>query len=99
MSGPHDFAVRIGSARLAPPKRPSHPAPNVRDDRETPLRRGGMGRACKDDLPDNESEKFFATGLDSRSKSARRALKKLLLWSRLFRKHRFASRAAICPHR
>src|SRR3984957_5321557 len=36
-SGPHDFAVR----RLAPSstryQRPSHPAPNVRDDRETPL--------------------------------------------------------------
>jgi hypothetical protein len=36
-SGPHDFAVR----RLAPSstryQRPPHPAPNVRDDRETPL--------------------------------------------------------------
>src|ERR1700735_893817 len=41
-SGPHDFAVRPGAARLAPPKRPSHPAPNVRDDRETPLVRDGM---------------------------------------------------------
>jgi hypothetical protein len=36
-SGPHDFAVRIGVARLASPPRPSHPAPNVRDDREAPL--------------------------------------------------------------
>jgi hypothetical protein len=36
-SEPHDFAVRFGCARLAPPKRPPHPAPNVRDDRETPL--------------------------------------------------------------
>jgi hypothetical protein len=36
-SGPHDFAVRISAARLAPPKRPSHPASHVRDDRETPL--------------------------------------------------------------
>jgi hypothetical protein len=26
----------------APPKRPPHPAPNVRDDRETPLERDGM---------------------------------------------------------
>jgi hypothetical protein len=31
-SGPHDFAVRTGHARLPPPLRPSHPAPNVRDD-------------------------------------------------------------------
>ena len=41
-SGPHDFTVRIGRARLAQPTRPSHPAPNVRDDREAPLLiRGG----------------------------------------------------------
>ena len=39
-SGPHDFAVRISAARLASPKRPPHPAPNVRDDRDTPLSRG-----------------------------------------------------------
>ena len=31
-AGPHDFAVRTGCARLPPPLRPSHPAPNVRDD-------------------------------------------------------------------
>jgi hypothetical protein len=37
MPGPHDFAVRLRAARLASPKRPPHPAPNVRDDRETPL--------------------------------------------------------------
>ena len=36
-SGPHSFAVRISAARLASPTRPSHPAPNVRDDREAPL--------------------------------------------------------------
>jgi hypothetical protein len=40
--GPHDFAVRKSFGRLAQrlrPKlsRPSHPAPNVRDDREAPL--------------------------------------------------------------
>jgi hypothetical protein len=41
-SGPHVFAVRFGIirphalARVTPP-RPSHPAPNVRDDREAPL--------------------------------------------------------------
>jgi hypothetical protein len=36
-SGPRVFAVRVGVARPAPPTRPSHPAPNVRDDREPPL--------------------------------------------------------------
>ena len=38
-SGPHDFAVRSSAARLASPPRPPHPAPNVRDDRATPLER------------------------------------------------------------
>jgi hypothetical protein len=44
-SGPHDFTVRKYAVR--PRKklrcdalRPPHPAPNVRDDRETPLRSG-----------------------------------------------------------
>jgi hypothetical protein len=36
-SGPHDFAVRIDARRLRASTRPSHPAPNVRDDREAPL--------------------------------------------------------------
>jgi hypothetical protein len=35
--GPHAFAVRPGRVRLAHPKRPSHPASYVRDDREAPL--------------------------------------------------------------
>jgi hypothetical protein len=35
--GPRDFAVRIDIARPATPTRPSHPAPNTRDDREAPL--------------------------------------------------------------
>jgi hypothetical protein len=43
-SGPHDFAVRLGRLRLMRPRRPSHPALNVRDDRETPLWRSA-GRA------------------------------------------------------
>src|ERR1700740_102606 len=35
--------------------------------RETPLFEGrGTGRACKDDLPDGESEIFFSRGLDGR---------------------------------
>jgi hypothetical protein len=36
-SGPHDFAVRVRHIRLVRRPRPSHPAPNVRDDRDTPL--------------------------------------------------------------
>ena len=36
-SGPHDFAVRSSRARQSQPSRPSLPASNVRDDRETPL--------------------------------------------------------------
>ena len=36
-SGPHDFTVRVGAVRLRAPPRPLHPAPNVRDDRDTPL--------------------------------------------------------------
>src|ERR1700722_6374310 len=35
---PHDFAVRLTlRSSNAQPKRPPHPAPNVRDDREAPL--------------------------------------------------------------
>jgi hypothetical protein len=41
-SGPHDFSVRSDVIRLVTPPRPSHPAPNVRDDREAPLLRDGM---------------------------------------------------------
>jgi hypothetical protein len=33
----HDFAVRPIAARQSARRRPPHPAPNVRDDRETPL--------------------------------------------------------------
>jgi hypothetical protein len=36
-SGPHDFAVRDTRNRLLRASRPPLPAPNVRDDRETPL--------------------------------------------------------------
>jgi hypothetical protein len=50
---PHDFAVRTSTARRAMTApgdvRPSHPAPNVRDDREPPLLRV---RDAKDDRSD-----------------------------------------------
>jgi len=45
---------------------PSHPVPNVRDDRETPLVQGReTARGFKDDLPDGANEIFSAKGLDS----------------------------------
>jgi hypothetical protein len=43
----YDFAVRPSCVRLAHDKRPSHPAPNVRDDREAPLLEGaGRPNQC-----------------------------------------------------
>ena len=63
-SGPYDFAVREDVVRLATPSRPSHPAPNVRDDaqrRSCGARDGGMIGV---DLPDGTSGLFFSAGLD-----------------------------------
>ena len=48
-SGPHDFAVRSPRARQSRKKHPSHPAPNVRDDRDTPL---SWGRDSADSAVD-----------------------------------------------
>jgi hypothetical protein len=36
-SGPHDFTVRVPITRQLTGSRPSHPALNVRDDRDTSL--------------------------------------------------------------
>src|SRR6266436_3117015 len=47
-SGPHDFSVRVSALRPWRHPRPPHPAPNVFDDRETPLR--GNGTAGDIDL-------------------------------------------------
>jgi hypothetical protein len=44
--------------------RPPHPAPNVRDDRETPLLVGRDGRSCRCDLGGTKTEIFLQTGLD-----------------------------------
>jgi hypothetical protein len=46
-SGPHDFSVRFVIARQSMPRRPSHPAPNVRDDRETP----SCGPGTREEVP------------------------------------------------
>ena len=58
-------------ARLAPPKRPPHPAPNVRDDRETPLwkRRDGIGSIAAS--TNVKSGKFFERGVDSKPNQIR----------------------------
>ena len=41
----------VHALRLQRKPRPSHPAPNVRDDRDTPLFSGARRRACRNDLP------------------------------------------------
>jgi hypothetical protein len=68
-SGPHDFAVRVSiirprtNVRLTLP-RPPHPAPNVRDDRETPLCVGRDGGGYSGDLGLTGTGMFFRSGLD-----------------------------------
>jgi hypothetical protein len=64
--GPHDFAVRFRRTRLLRRKRPSHPAPNVRDDRDTPLLRRRDGADSAGDLRRQST-------LESRGELARRA--------------------------
>ena len=60
---PHDFTVRPRRAR--PSRRSVHRIPpNVRDDGQRPSDRGGMARACRDDLPDGQSEIFLQKRLD-----------------------------------
>jgi hypothetical protein len=67
--GPHDFAVRCSiirprkKLRLTLP-RPSHPAPNVRDDREAPLLWERDKRKEAIDLGSAQSGIFLQTGLD-----------------------------------
>ena len=59
-SGPHDFAVRlIHRVRLSRDKRPPHPAPNVRDDRETPLVQGHGTAALMDVIWANREALYF----------------------------------------
>jgi hypothetical protein len=53
--------------RLRTPIRPSHPAPNVRDDREAPLLSGQDAGISGVDLPDGTSKIFFCEGLDMNS--------------------------------
>jgi len=55
-SEPRGFVVRVTCVRLSHRKRPSHPAPNVRDDRDTPLLRGARRAENAADLPDVTTE-------------------------------------------
>jgi hypothetical protein len=64
-SGPHDFAVRIGIARLATPTRPSRPAPNVRGDcAYAPLSGAGRRKLVAVICPTAQAEYFCEGGLD-----------------------------------
>src|SRR5712671_4420483 len=65
--GPHDFAVRCSiirprkKLRLTLP-RPSHPVPNVRDDRDTPLLWAGTRETVSLIWGKREAEYFCAKG-------------------------------------
>jgi hypothetical protein len=45
--------------------RPPHPAPNVRDDHDTPLLSGRDGKSSRDDLGCVKTEIFLQRGLDT----------------------------------
>jgi len=69
MPEPRDFAVREVRTRQLRTTRPSHPAPNVRDDRETPLFRVRDSRRSIAVSSKSRSEIFFRQGLDTTAKS------------------------------
>src|SRR5581483_3413269 len=58
-------------ARLAACKRPSHPAPNVRDDRDTPLLRAQDAGRSASDLPVATTEKAASDWHDGQIRSRR----------------------------
>jgi hypothetical protein len=60
--GPHAFAIRVSAARPATSMRPSLPAPNVRDDRETPLVSGAGCRERTTYFRKTEG-KYFCAGI------------------------------------
>src|SRR5581483_3600540 len=64
-SGRHNFSVRVQRIRHVRSPRPSHPAPNVRDDwPNAPLFGHGIARRGASDLPVWLSEIFSAKPLD-----------------------------------
>ena len=60
VSGPHDFAVRFDIARPTISTRPSHPAPNTRDDREAPLFSGTGRRELVEMICPTGITKYFS---------------------------------------
>jgi hypothetical protein len=59
-SGPHDFAVRLMRHSSKAPKRPPHPAPNVRDDsRNVPLGEAGRGELVEMICPTAKGKYFL----------------------------------------
>jgi hypothetical protein len=68
-SGPHDFAVRDMRIRLMHCRVHRIPRPTSVTIAKRPSWRARDGEACRNDLPDGESEKFFADGLDRPRKS------------------------------
>jgi hypothetical protein len=64
-SGPHDFAVRTSTARLAVPLASTASRPAFRDDREPPLLRNGTATNKPLIWGDLESRIFFKADLDS----------------------------------
>src|SRR5262249_46513473 len=67
-SGPHGLTVRDRAARLAARPRPSHPAPDVRDDRDAPS--CGRGTASLNhNFRLSERQIFLREGLDSSGKT------------------------------
>jgi hypothetical protein len=65
VSGPHDFAVRAQCHSSFDMPRPPHPAPNVRDDRETPLLWVRDSDRCRSDLGEKNIGIFLRKGLDT----------------------------------
>jgi hypothetical protein len=61
-SGPHDFSVRVSAVRPWRHPRPPHPAPNVYDDRETPLRGNGTAGDIEVIWVNREAEYFCRGG-------------------------------------
>jgi hypothetical protein len=82
-SGPPGFAVCNNLTRLLKLRHPPHPAPNVRDDGETPLVR--VRDNCRSIAVSSKrkSEIFFRGGLDKTGKSGRRAFTSSVMIARL----------------
>jgi hypothetical protein len=61
MSGPHDFAVRVGAARLAAPSASTASRPAFVTIASRPSKKDGTGQVRKGDLPDGASAYFRIT--------------------------------------